>query len=209
MNYLDALEKRYSVKKFDSERKVASETLQKILNAGRLSASSLGLQPYVIYVVENSEILKELTPAFGNPSQISTCSHLLVLVTKKNIEDKYIDGYFKHIAEVRNTDQESLTLFRRTVEFYLEKITHDDMIHWNEKQTYIVLANLILAAAMEGVDTCPMEGFIHHKVDEVLKLNPAEEKTTVTLALGYRASDDAFQHNKKVRKPYDKLFKFI
>ena len=47
------------------------------------------------------------------------------------------------------------------------------------------------------------------KIDEVLGLNSNTEKVSVTLALGYRAEDDVFQKMKKVRKPDDKLFKFI
>ena len=209
MNYLEALTKRYSVKKFDKNKKVPSDVLEKILEAGKLSVSSLGLQPYVVYVAESEEIKEKLTPAFGNPSQISTCSHLLVLVTKKKVEDKYLDGYFNHISEVRNTNLEDLKLFRNSIELFLERIKHDEMLHWNEKQTYILLGNLVFAAALEGVDTCPMEGIIQSKIDEALGLDTASEKVTVTLALGYRADDDRFQHNKKVRKPSEKLFKFL
>ena len=209
MNYLDALRKRYSVKKFDKNKTLEKETLDKILEAGKLAASSLGLQPYKIFVVETEEMKEKLIPAFGNPSQISTCSHLLVLVTKKFVEDKYLDGYFNHIAEVRSTELDSLKLFRKSIDLYLDKIKHDDLLHWNEKQTYILLGNLMFAAALEAVDTCPMEGFIQNKIDEILDLDTNSEQTTVTLALGYRAEDDRFQHNKKVRKPKDKLFKFL
>jgi len=56
MNYLEALNRRYSVKKFDTERQVAPEVLHNILQAGKLSASSLGLQPYKIYVAESAAI---------------------------------------------------------------------------------------------------------------------------------------------------------
>lgn len=209
MNYLDALRKRYSVKKFDKNKTLEKETLDKILEAGQLAASSLGLQPYKIFVIEKEEMKEKLIPAFGNPSQISTCSHLLVLVTKKFVEDKYLDGYFNHIADVRSTELDSLKLFRKSIDLYLDKIKHDDLLHWNEKQTYILLGNLMFAAALEKVDTCPMEGFIQNKIDEILDLDTNSEQTTVTLALGYRAKDDRFQHNKKVRKPKDKLFKFL
>ena len=95
MHYIEALQSRYSVKKFDKDQKIATEKLNSILEAGKLSASSLGLQPYKIWVVESPEIKEKLIPAFYNPSQISTCSHLIVLITKKNIEQNYVDGYFK------------------------------------------------------------------------------------------------------------------
>ena len=65
------------------------------------------------------------------------------------------------------------------------------------------------AAAIEDIDTCPMEGFRHEVIEEILNINPEAEKVTVTLALGYRSEEDHFQHMKKVRKPNEKLFKFI
>ena len=63
--------------------------------------------------------------------------------------------------------------------------------------------------ALEKVDTCPMEGFKMDEISKILEIDSEIEKVTVTLALGYRAEDDAFQKMKKVRKPNEKLFKFL
>lgn len=209
MNYIESLQKRYSVKKFDKERKVAPEILQHILEAGKLSASSLGLQPYKIYIAENDEMKEKLIPAFRNPSQISTCSHLIILVVKKGIEENYVEGYFKHISEVREIPVENLKLFRESINFYKNSQSEEELLHWSEKQAYIVLGNLMFAAALENVDTCPMEGFHQNLIDEILELDSEKEKVSVTLAIGYRAKDDTFQSMKKVRKPDEKLFKFL
>lgn len=209
MNYIEALNNRYSVKKFDDSKKIPSETLNRILQAGKLSASSLGLQPYKILVIESESVLQQLVPAFYNRSQVSTCSHLVVIVTKKDIEASYLDGYFKHITEVRNQSLESLQLFRNNIEFFLDKFDPVHKSNWADKQAYIVLGNLMFAAAVEEVDTCPMEGFIQDKIEELLNIDSEIEKVSVTIALGYRSSEDDFQHLKKVRKPDEKLFKFI
>ena len=210
MNYNEAFTQRYSVKKFDKSKVVPEEVLERILQAGKLSASSLGLQPYKIYVVESDEVKEQLVSAFHNPSQMSTCSHLVVLVTKKNVDDAYLDGYFRHIKEVRSEmPDENLALFRKNINYYLDSKSAEEMLIWNEKQSYIVLGNLMFASALEGVDTCPMEGFKKDKIEEILNINPELETVSVTLALGYRSSEDDFQHLNKVRKPDDKLFKRI
>lgn len=209
MNYIEALKQRYSVKKFDRERQVPADVLQNILQAGKLSASSLGLQPYKIVIAESAEIKSKLIPAFYNPSQISTCSHLVILISKKNVDDSYIDGYFRHISDVREVPVDSLDLFRKNIEGYTKKQAQDEVAVWAEKQAYIVLGNLMFAAALEKVDSCPMEGFKKDLIEEILGLDTEKESVAVTLALGYRASDDNFQHLKKVRKPDQKLFKFI
>ncbi|MCW3160436.1 NAD(P)H-dependent oxidoreductase [Chryseobacterium oryctis] len=208
MNYLEALSRRYSVKKFNKEI-IPQETLLNILEAGKLSASSLGLQPYKILVVESEEMKEKLIPAFYNPSQISTCSHLIVIISKKTVDESYINGYFRHISEVRDTPIENLELFKNSINQHINQKTSDEIFNWAEKQSYIVLANLMYAAAIENIDSCPMEGFRQDLIEEVLNIDSESEKVTVTLALGYRSEEDHFQHMKKVRKPNEKLFKFI
>lgn len=209
MNYLEALSRRYSVKKFNPEMIIPQEVLLNILESGKLAASSLGLQPYKIFVVERAAMKKKLIPAFYNPSQISTCSHLIVLISKKNMDKNYLSGYFNHISEVRDHPVENLDLFKKSIINHFSRQEHDDVLNWAEKQSYIVLANLMYAAAIENIDTCPMEGFRQEVIEEILEINPEKEKVTVTLALGYRSGEDEFQHMKKVRKPNEKLFKFI
>ncbi|WP_294239446.1 MULTISPECIES: NAD(P)H-dependent oxidoreductase [Chryseobacterium] len=208
MNYLEALSRRYSVKKFNGEI-IPKDILHNILESGKLSASSLGLQPYEILIVESEEMKRKLIPAFYNPSQISTCSHLIVIVAKKIVDDHYINGYFRHISKVRETPLEKLDLFKNSINQHMSQKTQDEIFSWAEKQAYIVLANLMYAAAIENIDTCPMEGFRQELIEGILNIDQETEKVSVTLALGYRSEEDHFQHMKKVRKPNEKLFKFI
>lgn len=209
MNYLDALNKRYSVKKFDPEKNVFSEALHHILEAARLSASSLGLQPYRIVVVQSTEMKEKLIPAFYNISQISTCSHLIAIISSNTIGNEYIGSYFNTISETRNVSLDSLVPFRESISKHIDQLSTEQITTWADKQCYIVLGNLMFAAALEGVDTCPMEGFKQEIIDNLLGLDSEKEKVAVTLALGYRSEEDDFQNLKKVRKPNDKLFKFI
>lgn len=208
MNYLDALNWRYSVKKFDGN-KIPKEKLNSILEAGRLSVSSLGLQPYHLLVIDNDDLLKKLTPAFYNPSQISTCSHLVVFVSKTKIDNNYIDGYFSHIINERGVTPEQLSAFRTNIGGFIENHSAKELENWSEKQNYIVLGTMIMAAAQEQIDTCPMEGFNPKLMEELLEIDTNTEKIAVVLTLGYRAEDDMFQNFKKVRKPYDKFIKFF
>lgn len=209
MNYLNALNKRYSVKKFDPTKVVSTESLHHILEAARLSASSLGLQPYRIIIVETSEMREKLIPAFYNPSQISTCSHLIAIISKNNIGAEYIGNYFTEISKTREISLESLHPFKQSISNHIERLNTAEVTSWSEKQCYIVLGNLMFAAALENVDTCPMEGYKQDIIDEILGLDTEKEKVAVTLALGYRSEEDDFQNLKKVRKPTEKLFKFI
>ena len=208
MNYLDALNWRYSVKKFDGI-KIPKAKLDNILEAGRLSVSSLGLQPYHLLVIESDDLLQKLTPAFYNASQISTCSHLIVLVTKTKIDKDYVDRYFDHIIKERGISLDELAPFRKNIDAFVNHHSPKELEHWSEKQNYIVLGSMIMAAAEEEVDTCPMEGFRPDILESILKIDQENEKVAVVLALGHRAKDDIFQNFKKVRKPTEKFIKFL
>ncbi|HBR11125.1 MAG TPA: NAD(P)H-dependent oxidoreductase [Chryseobacterium sp.] len=208
MNYLEALNWRYSVKKFDG-KKITPEALDNILEAGRLSVSSQGLQPYHLIVIGDDDTLRKLAPAFYNPSQISTCSHLIVLVSKTNINQDYVDNYFTHIVNERGITLEQLSSFKKNINQLLNHYTQQELENWSEKQSYIMLGSMIMAAAQESVDTCPMEGFRQDIIEDVLHIDKNNEKVSVVLALGYRAEDDIFQDFKKVRKPPDKFIKFF
>ena len=74
---------------------------------------------------------------------------------------------------------------------------------WSAKQAYIVMANMMTAAAFLGVDSCAIEGFQPKELDRILgdelKLYDTEHySAAVTLALGYR---DELPHRDKTRRP--------
>ena len=209
MNYLEALNQRYSVKKFEKGLQVPADILQNILEAGKLSASSLGLQPYRIIVAESDQIKEKLIPAFYNPTQISTCSHLLIIVSNNEIKEDYVGNYFNDISQTREIPLEDLNPFRESISKHMNTLSRDEVMTWSQKQSYIVLGNLMFAAALEKIDTCPMEGYKQEKIDEILELDIQKEKVAVTLAIGYRSTEDEFQNFKKVRKPNERLFKFL
>ena len=209
MNYLEALNQRYSVKKFEKGLQVPADILENILEAGKLSASSLGLQPYRIIVAESDDIKQKLIPAFYNPTQISTCSHLLIIVSNNEIKEEYVGNYFNDISKTREIPLEDLNPFKESISKHMNTLSREEMMSWSQKQSYIVLGNLMFAAALEKIDTCPMEGYKQEKIDEILELDIQKEKVAVTLAIGYRSTEDEFQNFKKVRKPNERLFKFL
>jgi len=71
---------------------------------------------------------------------------------------------------------------------------------WASKQAYIALGNLMTVCAIEGIDSCPMEGFVPNKLDEALGLEKHGLNSVLLLPVGYRAEDDMFAELKKVRK---------
>ena len=78
MEFLEKLNHRYATKIFDPTQIIAKGDLDKLLEAIRLSASSIGLQAYQVLVVENPEVRKQLRQASYDQPQITDASHLLI-----------------------------------------------------------------------------------------------------------------------------------
>ena len=198
MNLIETLNWRYATKKF-SEKKISGENLQEIVTAINLSASSAGMQPYRLFVIENNEIRKELGADSFN-AQIAEASHLLVFAALSSLTQKTIDDYIAMVANQRNIPAESLMDFKNALESNFVAKTDEETLKWATNQAYIGLGTGMIAAANLKIDATPMEGFNRAKFDAVLGLNEKGLKSVVLLALGYRDEEkDVFAKMKKVR----------
>ena len=78
------------------------------------------------------------------------------------------------------------------------------------KQAYIAFTNAITAAAFEGLDCTPLEGFDPAALDEILDLSSKGLRSSVMLPIGYRDADNDWLVNlKKVRKSKEDLVTII
>jgi len=205
MKLIDALNWRYAVKRMNGE-KAPKEKIENILEATRLSASSMGLQPYSILVIEDEELKKKLLPAANNQPQIVESSHLLVFAAWENITEQDVDDYIRSIIEVRGVELKSLAGFRASLMNIVNGRTHEQKYNWAARQAYIAFGTAITAAAVEEVDATPMEGFNPEAIDEILNLKEKGLRSLTILALGYRDADkDYMATAKKVRREKDKL----
>jgi nitroreductase len=78
------------------------------------------------------------------------------------------------------------------------------------KQAYIAFSQAITAAAYEGIDATPLEGFDADKLDEILDLRAKGLRSAVMLPIGYRDADSDWLVNLvKVRKSTEDLVTVI
>jgi nitroreductase len=205
MKLIDALNWRYAVKRMNGE-KVPPEKIENILEATRLSASSMGLQPYSILIIEDDELKRKLQPAANNQPQIVESSHLLVFAAWENVTEENVDDYINNIAAVRGVSLTSFAGFRASLMNIVNGRTQEQKYEWAARQAYIAFGTAIAAAAIEEVDATPMEGFNPQAVDETLHLKDKGLRSVTILALGYRdAEKDQMVNAKKVRREKDKL----
>lgn len=206
MQFAEALNWRYAAKTMNGQP-VSTEKIDAILEAIRLSASSTGIQPYEIVVVSDPVLKGKIHELACPQPQVVESSHLLVFAAQTIITAEHIETYMQHIAEVRNVPVESLNGFSEAIKGGLLTMNADDSRNWAARQAYIALGFGLVAAAVEAVDSCPIEGFNPGAMNELLGLNDRNLNSVVLLALGYRdAEKDFLSTAKKVRKERSDLF---
>lgn len=197
---------RYATKKFDATKKITSEDLASLKEAIRLSASSYGLQPYKILIIENPEVRAQLQPVSWGQSQIVDASHLLVFANIINFGKTEIDATINNMATTRNIPLEALQGYGDFMKSKLIDLPEEVKNNWTSKQTYLALGNLLNAAAELKIDVTPMEGFEPEKYNEILGLEKLGLNASLVATIGYRHEEDATQHYAKVRKSEEELF---
>ncbi len=76
---------------------------------------------------------------------------------------------------------------------------------WAVNQASIALGSLLSAAALLGMDACPIEGFSAPDYDRILGLEGSPYRTAVVAALGYRSPEDRYASLAKVRCSREEL----
>ncbi len=209
---IEAYNFRHACKEFDAEQTISDDDFDFILETARLSPSSFGFEPWKFLVVQNRELREKLKEhTWGGKKQIPTASHLLVILSRKSYFMKYDSHYIKDFMQnVQHLPDDAI----QTRLGYYENFQKNDfklleseraLFDWACKQTYIPLANMMTAAAMIGIDSCPMEGFAADKINEVLQSDFAidTEKFGIAcmVAFGYRKAPP----RPKTRQTMDKI----
>lgn len=206
---IENLKWRYATKKFDATKKISKENLETLLEGVQLSASSYGLQPYQIFVIEDSEIRKKLKSAAWNQTQLTEASQVIVFANHKSLDESYVDNYVKNVAETRTLKVEDLKGMSDMIKNSTLQLTDQQQNEWAQKQCYLALGFLLNTAANLKIDVCPMEGFSAEEFDKILGLEEKGLHTAVIACVGYRSEEDNYQHAAKVRKSTEDLFNFI
>ena len=197
---LSALNWRYACKVFDPAKKIPEETWAALEQSLILTPSSYGLQPWRILVIQDKELKERLVPHAWNQRQVADCSHLVVLAVPKMMDEAHIDANIARMIEVRGGTADALIGFRKMlVKFRNQFEESGDLSNWAKLQSYIALGQFMLSAALLKVDTCPMEGFMPEKFDEVLDLAKDGLTTAVLCPAGYRSENDRYAGLPKVR----------
>ena len=204
--FMSAMDFRHACKVFDETKKISDEDMKYILETGRKSPSSFGMEAWKFLVITNDELKAKLRPACWNQEQITSCSHLVIILA--GIDSVKVEsGEVKKRFTRREMPQESLDMYMGLYASHLEDtLSSDENIYaWTSKQSYIAVGNMMTAGAVLGIDSCPIEGFDKAQVEEILDLDTKKYQLSMVLPFGYRLNTQSQQ----LRLPFEDVVEFI
>ncbi len=209
MELLDKLNWRYAAKAMNG-KKVTQEKIDNIVEAISLAPTSSGLQPFEVIIIKNKELKEKIKTISWNQSVITDCSHLFVFAAWDTYTADRINKMFDLTNTIRGFKNERWENYRQMLlNSYPQK---DAEVNFNHaaKQAYIAFSQAITAAAFEGVDSTPIEGFEAEALDKILNLKEKGLRSCVILPIGYRdEKNDWLVNLKKIRKSKEDLITVI
>jgi nitroreductase len=201
---LNALNFRHACKNFDENRIIEKSDFDELLEIIRLSPSSFGMEPWRIKVIRDKNLRAKLRELCWNQPQITQCSELVVFtVDTKSLKPD--TEYVKNMFLRRGLSNEATATYIGVYTNYLSPIVNDEKLfeNWCAKQCYIAAANLMSAAAIKQIDSCPIEGFEKESVEKLLELKNGD-KLALMVALGFRVNEQS----QRARLSLDQIVEF-
>jgi len=203
---MNAMDFRHACKVFDDTKKVTQEDMKYILEAGRKSPSSFGMEAWKFLVITNDELKAKLRPACWDQVQVTSCSHLVIIlagIDSVKVESGEVEKRFSR----REMPQESLDFYMGLYAGHLKDTlnSNENIYAWTSKQSYIAAGNMMTAGALLGIDSCPIEGFDKKQVEEILELDTTKYQLSMVLPFGYRLNPQA----KQLRLAFEEVVEFI
>lgn len=208
---LAAYQFRHACKEFDPTKQISDDDFRFILETGRLSPSSLGLEPWHFLVIQKPELRERLKErAWGATLKLETASHFVVCLSMKapliRFDAPYVEDFMRRVQKLPEEGIKARIGFFETFQKEDFQLSSDRaLFDWAGKQSYIALGNMMTAAALIGIDSCPIEGF-HSATSEAilaeeLGIDFSQYGIAYMVAFGYRKSDPG----EKTRRPMEEL----
>ncbi|MCB2299351.1 nitroreductase family protein [Clostridium tagluense] len=180
---VDLLKKRCSVRNFKQD-KIPQDTIDYIIEAGRLSPSGGNEQPWMFGIVNDKKLINSISIAAYNQKWISSAPLIIVLCTTI-VEDERgaRDIQVSRFPELKN---EILTMNKALY----------NKLNSEEHQSKIPGTNMVLAALEHGIYSTWVSYFNVNEVSDLLNL-PSLYMPSEILVLGYAEGETKVKIKKK------------
>ncbi|MFA6891985.1 MAG: nitroreductase family protein [Sphaerochaetaceae bacterium] len=182
MTFRDAMAHRFACRSYRDEP-VSDQIVREILDCGRLTPTSFGLEGWVFHVVGGVDRVR-LCRACCDQMMVREAPLSVVLLARTA---KYYDpdGSFVRSRYARFDD--STLLVEDFRGFYEELRKTGALDSWSKSQCYLAAANMMTGAKCLGVDSCALEGFDNLMVLGLLGLKSEDWITAMVIPFGYSA----------------------
>ncbi len=209
-NYLHAMQFRFACKKFDVTKKIPNDEFEAILESGRLSPSSFGLEPTRMIVVRSKEMREKIKEVCWGQNHIIEASEVIIYTSLKVDMLPHTNYIFNKFARrVKTSDEIKHYALERYGQRKLENLGYiadtEKLALWSNHQAYIMATTMMNHAAFLGIDSCMIEGFDRKEIESVLHIDTFKEQVALLLCLGYRA----MEQSPRLRMNIDEIVKFI
>lgn len=202
-----AFDHRVAVRVYN-DQKIPKEDMDFILDCAWLSPSSIGLEPWRFIVLENEAVKKQLKEiAWGAQYQLETASHFVLAIARKDVRydsENIRQSLIRRGLKDKEILEARLKLYQTFQENDLALTNERSLFDWAAKQTYIAMGNMMTAASMIGIDSCPIEGFHYAKANLILAqaglIDPEKEGIANMISFGYRLRDPKHSRSRKPRQ---------
>ena len=213
---IEGFKLRHATKEFDSTKIISNDDMQFILETAHLSPSSFGFEPWHFIVVQDKQLRELFKPvAWGAPLKLDTASHFVLGLAMKAPMVKHDAAYIQTMMnEVKKMPAEVVEMYSKFYREFQERDfdldTDKKLFDWSSKQAYIALGNMMTAAALTGIDSCPIEVFHQQEAEALLKekfgVDTDKYGLAYMVAFGYRKSDPV---NPKTRRNFEDIVTWL
>jgi nitroreductase/dihydropteridine reductase len=192
------LERRYTVKRYDKNKRISKKHLNVIYEAIRLSASSINSQPWKFIVIESDEAKERMHRTFRNKHQfnqphIKAASHIILFAHNPSYtREDYAKVVAKGIADGRVLPENREQAFGSFAFAELNTNDFGDTSAWTKAQTYLALGNTLHVLARLGIDSTTMEGVDSELISEEFYGELGGYQCDVALAMGYHHQEEDY-----------------
>jgi nitroreductase len=175
MTVQEAVEKRYSTRNYDPNKKIGKEDLNLILSAGLKAPNGLGFEGWLFYVLNGNKA--NLRLACKDQEHIETSSHVIALV---NFKAEYV-AKNPHIIIDKLI---SNGLIGEKLELYKSRIPFVTTQYYRE-QLMFACSQMILQATALNIGSVAVGGFDKNEVAKLINLDTDNFEVGQLLSLGY------------------------
>lgn len=195
MKINDVINKRYSARYMDLEKKISDEDLNTILSSGLKAPSGLATEPWKFYVLKNKQ--KQLLDATNQEHFLN--APVVVAITYPT--SKYVNENIEYLSSKFKTSGFS----EDKIDMYINVLNQIGMENYFKEQTPYAGLTMVLQAEDLGINSCICGGFNQDKVVEILNIDKNDEVVSLLITFGYNKQEKA----DRITRSFVDVVKFI